>query len=193
MRGRDLLERLSLKTDEFIEKSMDARKSLGPEKVKAIAASLKKNDTTTSAEAREAEITKLTKALKRQRNILTGQRKAGIDLPAGIGGELYLRYIAKTHMGKQTADLWLQEELKVRGVTFTNKRWNKLEWNDKKYQLKKHEASLKVDKGQGKEGIDTSKINAIKPQSDVFKALLPRQDEIRRREKNLDCIEQNYT
>ena len=107
MRGRVLLEQLSLKTDEFIEKSMDARKSLGPEKVKAIAASLKQNDTTTSVEAREAEITKLTKALKRQHNILTGQMKTGIDVPAGIGGELYLRYIAKTHMGKQTADLWL--------------------------------------------------------------------------------------
>jgi hypothetical protein len=101
VRGRVLLEQLSLKTDEFIEKSMDARKSLGPEKVKAIAASLKQNDTTTSVEAREAEITKLTKALKRQHNILTGQMKTG------IGGELYLRYISKTHMGKQTADLWL--------------------------------------------------------------------------------------
>ena len=43
---------------------MDARKSLGPEKVKAIAASLKKNDTTTSAEAREAEITKQQKRSK---------------------------------------------------------------------------------------------------------------------------------
>jgi hypothetical protein len=46
-----------------------------------------------------------------------------------------------------------------------------LEWNDKKHELKKHEASLKVDKEQGKEGIDASLINAIKPQSDVFKAL----------------------
>ncbi len=81
----------------------------------------------------------------------------------------------------------------MRGVSFTNKRWNKLEWNDKKYQLKKHEASLKVDKGPGKEGIDASKINAIKPQSDVFKAFLPRQDEIRCKEKNLIGIEQNYT
>jgi hypothetical protein len=101
VRERVLLERLSLETDEFIEKSMDARKSLGPEKVKAIAASLKKNDTTTSAETKEAEITKLTKALKRQRNILTGQRKTGIDVPTGIGGELYLRYIAKTTWGSK--------------------------------------------------------------------------------------------
>jgi hypothetical protein len=101
VRGRVLLERLSLKTDEFIEKSMDAHKSLGPEKVKAIAASLKKNDTTTSAEAREAEITKLTKALKRQRNILTGQRKTGIDVPAGIGGGFTCTTLQKLTWGNK--------------------------------------------------------------------------------------------
>ena len=69
-----------------------------------------------------------------------------------------MRYIEKTHMGKKSADPWLREELKVRGIVFSNKKWNKLEWNDKKYELKKQGASLKVDKRQGKEGIDTSKI-----------------------------------
>ncbi len=68
-----------------------------------------------------------------------------------------------------------------------------LEWNDKKHELKKHEASLKVDKEQVKGGIDARLINAIKPQSDVFKAFLPQQGDICGKEKNLEGIEQNYT
>lgn len=87
---------------------MNVRKILGPERVKAITSVLKKNNTTTSAKVREAEIKKVTKALKRWGNVLIGQRKTGIDVPAG--------------MGKKTTDNWLQEVLKARGIVFSNKR-----------------------------------------------------------------------
>jgi hypothetical protein len=87
---------------------MNVRKILGPERVKAITSVLKKNNTTTSAKVREAKIKKVTKALKRWGNVLIGQRKTGIDVPAG--------------MGKKTADNWLREELKARGIVFSNKR-----------------------------------------------------------------------
>ena len=56
--GRVLLEQLSFKADEFIKKSMNVRKILGPERVKAITSVLKKNNTTTSAKVREAKIKK---------------------------------------------------------------------------------------------------------------------------------------
>ena len=108
---------------------------------------------------------------------------------------MILQYIAYTHMGgKVNANRILCEELKVRGVVLSDKAWDNLQWNEKKYLLKKHESTLHLEEDKAQHGIQISKINAVKPQSLKLKSFLITQKAIHRKEKQSNEVEAaNYT
>jgi hypothetical protein len=190
VRGQKLLQHLSEEVTEFLDKCDVAREQLGDDRVKKIKEGLKDKDNKTSADQTNAKIQSIRRAINAHRKNPKGATKRGIDVPAGVGGKVILQYIAYTHMdGKENADRIIREELRVRGVVLSDEAWDKLQWNEKKHLLKKHKSTFHLDEDKGQQGIQISKINAVKPQSPELKSFLIKQKEIHRKEKKSDGVE----
>jgi hypothetical protein len=195
VRGQKLLQHMSEEVTEFLDNCDVARAQLGDNRVKRIKEGLKDKDNKTSADQTNAKIQSIQRAIDAPRKNPKGATKTGIDVPAGVGGKVILQYIAYTHMGgKVNANRILREELKVRGVVLSDKAWDNLQWNEKKYLLKKHESTLHLEEDKAQQGIQISKINAVKPQSCELKSFLITQKAIHRKKKQSDEVEAaNYT
>ena len=116
--------------------------------------------------------------------------KTGIDVPAGVGGAVMMKYITYTHMdGKDNANRILRAELKVRKIEFSDVLWDAMDWNAKKYQLKVAESKLRIDAKKGEQGINANKLTEVVPQSAELKQFLMKQKEIHRKDKQNDRIE----
>jgi hypothetical protein len=71
----------------------------------------------------------------------------------------------------------------------SDKAWDNLQWNKEKYLLKKHESKLILEEDKAQQGIQISKINAVKPQSLELKSFLIKQKAIHRKEKQSKEVE----
>lgn len=173
VRGKLLMQLLCDKAVEFIDECTAACSNLPPDRLKQIKAGLNTNDNKASTEQRKQTINKMRKEVRRRKATTKGERKKGIDVPPEIGGAVKLQLIAIKHMnGKANAERILRAELTARGIVFSDVKWNKMEWKEKKLKLKEHECGQKAKQGQGKGGIEVSDVKAVKPVSDELIAFL---------------------
>lgn len=106
---------------------------LGEERTKKIKSELGNKKNTASADQTKATVEKIRKTIAEKRKTPKGMFKTGIDVPAGVGGAVIMKYIAYTHMGsKENANRILRAELRVRGIEFPDDEWNDMNWNTKK-------------------------------------------------------------
>jgi hypothetical protein len=199
VKGRLFLQLFSEYADEFLDKCKCdvAIESLGSERMKTIETELKSKANKASADGLAAEMERIDKTIGARRRILKAANKTGIDVPAAVGGQVFLQYIAKTHM-KDECQTILRAELKARGIEYPDDEWDDLEWAKKKLRLKQHEASQRVNPqiadNQRQNGeITLSKITSVKPWSQELKDFLLVQKSIHCKEKQLDDLESmNY-
>jgi hypothetical protein len=190
VKGRQLLEYLSEYATNFLDECDAAQSEFDETKTKRIKSELRSKENKASTVQNNAAIQKINNTINARRKTPKGMTKTGIDVPAGVGGAVMMKYIAYTHMdGKENANKILRAELKVRKIEFTDKQWDAMDWNTKKYQLKLAESKLRIDAKKGEQGINANKLSEVVPQSAELKRFLMIQKDIHRKDKQNDRIE----
>jgi hypothetical protein len=128
VKGRQLLEYLSEYETNFLDDCDAAYAELDEAKTKKIKSELRNKENKASAVQNNATIKKISKTINAKRKNPKGMTKTGIDVPAGVGGAVMMKYIAYTHMdGKDNANRILRAELKVRKIEFSDKLWDAMD------------------------------------------------------------------
>lgn len=188
VRGSLLWQLLGKEATKFSRECEAARTNLGDEEVNKIKERLNNADNKASAEQRKKYITEVRKAVRNvRRNPTKGERKAGIDVTAEMGGGIKLQKISYTNMGsKENAEAVVRAELNARGKQYTDAQWASMDWKAKKKELQTDEAEKALHDDRGLEGLVVSNINSIIPQSAELKAYLIDYEELSRRLESLE-------